>query len=80
MIAETSQAAERAIEPYLVAGYRGIPPDALLVGSVGAVADQVALLEEQGYTEVIVRNISADQAECLKTIALLSEVKAALQS
>jgi len=79
LIAETSQAAKRAIEPYLAAGYRGIPPEALLVGSVGEVADQVAQLAALGYTEIIVRNISADQTECLKTIALLSEVKAALQ-
>jgi len=30
LIAETSQAAEQAIDPYLAAGYRGMPPDALL--------------------------------------------------
>lgn len=79
LIAETSQAANRAVAPYLAAGYRGIPPEALLVGSVDQVVDRLSQLAQQGYTEVVVRNISGDQAQCLKTIALLSEVKAALK-
>jgi alkanesulfonate monooxygenase SsuD/methylene tetrahydromethanopterin reductase-like flavin-dependent oxidoreductase (luciferase family) len=80
LISETSQAAKRAVAPYLAAGYRGIPPEALLVGSVDEVTDCLGQLNQQGYTEIIVRNISGDQGQCLKTIALLSEVKAALQS
>jgi alkanesulfonate monooxygenase SsuD/methylene tetrahydromethanopterin reductase-like flavin-dependent oxidoreductase (luciferase family) len=79
LISETSQAAKRAVAPYLAAGYRGIPEDALLVGSVAEVTDRLGQLQQQGYTEVIVRNMSADQMESLKTIERLSEVKAALQ-
>ncbi|MDA7591830.1 hypothetical protein N8756_09945, partial [Pseudomonadales bacterium] len=79
LISETSQGAKRAAAPYLAAGYRGIPEEALLVGSVAEVADRLGQLQQQGYTEVIVRNMSADQMESLKTIELLSEVKAALQ-
>jgi alkanesulfonate monooxygenase SsuD/methylene tetrahydromethanopterin reductase-like flavin-dependent oxidoreductase (luciferase family) len=80
LITETSQAAKRAVAPYLAAGYRGIPEEALLVGSVVEVTDRLGQLYQQGYTDVIVRNISADQMESLKTIELLSEVKAAIQS
>ena len=79
LISETSQGAKRAAAPYLAAGYRGIPEEALLVGSVAEVADRLGQLQQQGYTEVIVRNMSADQMESLKTIERLSEVKAALQ-
>jgi alkanesulfonate monooxygenase SsuD/methylene tetrahydromethanopterin reductase-like flavin-dependent oxidoreductase (luciferase family) len=79
LISETSQAAKRAVAPYLAAGYRGIPEEALLVGSVAEVTDRLGQLQQQGYTEVIVRNMSADQMESLKTIERLSEVKAALQ-
>jgi len=78
LIAETSQAAKRAVAPYLAAGYRGIPEAALVVGSVAEVSDQLGQLKQQGYTEVIVRNMSADQIQSLKTIELLREVKAAL--
>ena len=78
LIAETSQAAKRAVAPYLAAGYRGIPEPALVVGSVAEVSDQLGQLKQQGYTEVIVRNMSADQIQSLKTIELLREVKAAL--
>jgi hypothetical protein len=37
--------------------------------------DQIGQLEGLGYSEVIVRNISQDQAECLHSIQLLREVK-----
>jgi hypothetical protein len=61
-------------------GYRGFPEDALLTGSVAEVTDELGRYQMLGYTDVIVRNISSDQAEALATIERLAEVKAALAS
>lgn len=77
-VGESSQAARKAAQPYLEKGYRGIPEDALLIGSAQEVADQIRVLEDQGYTDVIVRNLSSDQAQCLGSIERLSEVKSLL--
>lgn len=78
LVGETSQQARRAVAPYVERGYRGFPEEALLVGSVTEVADELAWYAEIGYTDVIVRNISADQNDALATIDRLAAVKAAL--
>lgn len=78
LVAPTSQQAHRAAAPYLERGYRGFAEEALLVGSPAEVADELARFRALGYTDVIVRNISADQSEALTTIEHLAEVKAAL--
>lgn len=77
-VGATSQEARAAVAPYLAAGYRGFAEQALLYGSVAEVADAIAALAALGYTDVIVRNIVADQAQALATIERLAEVKAAL--
>jgi alkanesulfonate monooxygenase SsuD/methylene tetrahydromethanopterin reductase-like flavin-dependent oxidoreductase (luciferase family) len=77
-VGETSKQARQVVAPYVERGYRGVSPQALLVGSVGQVADQLAGYRDAGFTDVIVRNISTDQAECLATIERLGSVKAAL--
>lgn len=78
-IGTSSENAQQAVMPYVEQGYRGIQPDALLVGSVAEVAEQIAVLRSQGYTDVIVRNISKDQQACLDCIGRLAEVKALLE-
>ena len=72
------ESARAAAAPYIDKGYRGIDPAALLVGSSAEVAEQIAALAAVGYTDVIVRNISARQEECLATIERLAEVRALL--
>ena len=78
LIGASSQEARRAAASYVAGGYRGFAESALLIGSPAEVAEEVAALEEQGYTDVIVRNISADQSEALATIERLAEVRAQL--
>jgi hypothetical protein len=56
-------------------GYRGIPNDALMIGSASEVAGQIKVLEEQGFTDIIVRNISSKQQECMACIERLAAVK-----
>ena len=78
-IGADSQRAEQFKQKAISKGYRGIPEEALMAGSVTEVADEVAALEEAGYTDIIVRNMHTDQAEALATIERLAEVKTQLQ-
>jgi alkanesulfonate monooxygenase SsuD/methylene tetrahydromethanopterin reductase-like flavin-dependent oxidoreductase (luciferase family) len=77
-VGSTSQQARRVVRPYIDQGYRGFSEDALLFGSAAEVADSLARFAELGFTDIIVRNLSADQGECLATIERLAEVKALL--
>lgn len=74
-IGETSQAAEKVKQHYMTKGYRGFPEEAFMAGSVDEVAEQMAAFEAAGYTDIIVRNMSADQGESLATIERLADVK-----
>jgi len=78
LIADSAETARKTAAPYIAKGYRGIPEQALMIGSVEQIAEEMRALEAQGYTDVIIRNISADQSICLKSIELLAEVKAKL--
>lgn len=70
--------AEKTVAPYVERGYRGFDPSALVWGDVDRVAQRFADLGDMGFTEVVVRNISADQAECLATISRLADVRGRL--
>lgn len=74
-VGASAEEARRVVEPYIAAGYRGFAPDALVFGSVEQVADRFRELADLGYTDVIVRNISARQDESLATIERLAEVR-----
>jgi alkanesulfonate monooxygenase SsuD/methylene tetrahydromethanopterin reductase-like flavin-dependent oxidoreductase (luciferase family) len=56
-------------------GYRGFPSDATVVGDVERVAAEFRRYAEMGYSDVIVRNLVADQASALACIGRLAEVK-----
>ena len=77
-IGSTSQEAETLKQKYLAKGYRGFPPEALLAGSVNQIADELKAFADLGYTDIVVRNISADQREAISTIERLAEVKVQL--
>jgi len=77
-VGATSAEAKRVVDPYVRQGYRGMSEDALLYGSVTEVAEKIAAFAELGFTDVIVRNLSSDQAESLATIERLAAVKAQL--
>ncbi len=77
-VGATREQAQSVVAPYVDAGYRGMNPDALMYGSAEEVAEQMAVFEQQGYTDVIVRNLSSDQGESLATIERLAEVKSIL--
>jgi len=63
---------------YVEGGYRGFDPEALVIGDATAVKDQLAAYAELGFTDILVRNITADQAQALATIERLARVREAL--
>ncbi len=78
-VGTSSQEARHTMAPYIERGYRGFPPEALVIGGAAEVADQLGALGELGYTDIIVRNISADQSQALGTIERLTDVAAQLR-
>lgn len=74
-VGATSQEAQQVKDHYVRKGYRGLPPDALLAGSVQQVAEQLAAFGAAGYTDVIIRNMSSDQAQALATIERMADVR-----
>ncbi|MBT7370878.1 MAG: LLM class flavin-dependent oxidoreductase, partial [Gammaproteobacteria bacterium] len=74
-VGSSAEDARKVAAPYIEQGYRGIDPEALVVGSVEEVAGQIRALSDQGYTDVIVRNLSKNHDECLACIERLSQVR-----
>ena len=73
-IGASSQEAQQVKQYHLDKGYRGMPADALLVGSVNEVVDELGQFASAGFTDVIVRNMSQDQSLAIATIERLGDV------
>ena len=67
--------AHRVAGPVLAAGYRGLPPDAPVVGGPEEVAEAFLGLGRLGFTDVLVRHLADDQAEVLASFDRLAEVR-----
>ncbi|MEA2932273.1 MAG: hypothetical protein QOI56_1058 [Actinomycetota bacterium] len=67
--------AHRVADPVLAAGYRGLPPDAPVVGGPEEVAEAVLGLGKLGYTDVLVRHLADDQDEVLASFERLAAVR-----
>lgn len=74
-VGASSQEGQQVKDHYQQKGYRGFKEDALLAGSIAEVADTLAQFAEAGFTDVIVRNMSTDQAQAIATIERLAEVR-----
>ena len=59
-------------------GYRGLPAEALVAGSVDEVAEQFRSFVELGYTDILVRHLGNDQPKVLGSLERLAAVRAAL--
>ena len=70
--------AGRSSQHALSRGYRGIPAEALVAGSVDEVAEQFRSFEDLGYTDILVRHLSNDQPKVLGSLERLAAVRAAL--
>ena len=79
-VGESSTEAQAVGGAIVKAGYRGFDPAALVWGSVAEVVDKFRALEPLGYTDIIVRHITDNQAKVLASLARLAEVRKALHA
>jgi alkanesulfonate monooxygenase SsuD/methylene tetrahydromethanopterin reductase-like flavin-dependent oxidoreductase (luciferase family) len=77
-VGETSSDAKEVLQHALSRGYRGIPAEALIAGSVNQVVEQFRTFGEIGYTEILARHFTNDQQMVLGSLARLAAVRAAL--
>lgn len=70
--------AERVAGPVVRAGYRGFRPEACTYGSVEEVTEQLGAYAAMGYTDVIVRHLSEDHTEVLRSLERLGAVRDAV--
>jgi alkanesulfonate monooxygenase SsuD/methylene tetrahydromethanopterin reductase-like flavin-dependent oxidoreductase (luciferase family) len=77
-VGESSADAQTVLQHALSKGYRGIPAEALIAGSIDEVADQFRLFGELGYTDILVRHLTNDQPKVLGSMERLEKVRAAL--
>jgi len=76
-VGESPSEAQAVLQHALSRGYRGIPAEALVAGSVGEVTDQFRTFEKIGYTDVLVRHMTNDQPKVLGSLARLAAVRRA---
>ena len=65
---ESSADAQTVLQLALSKGYRGIPPEALIAGSIDEVTDQFRVFGELGYTDILVRHLTNDQPKVLGSL------------
>jgi alkanesulfonate monooxygenase SsuD/methylene tetrahydromethanopterin reductase-like flavin-dependent oxidoreductase (luciferase family) len=78
-VGESSAEAAAVAQTIVEAGYRGFDPSALVWGSVAEVTEKFRALAPLGYTDIIVRHITDDQAKILGSLSRLAEVARALR-
>ena len=79
-VGETAEEAEALAGRMIARGYRGFPPEALIVGDVERVATAFAELGAMGYDEVVVRHLVQNPARVLDSVGRLGEVRERLVS
>jgi alkanesulfonate monooxygenase SsuD/methylene tetrahydromethanopterin reductase-like flavin-dependent oxidoreductase (luciferase family) len=77
-VGESSADAEAVLQQAVRQGYRGVPAEALIAGSIVEVAEQFRGFEALGYTDILVRHLTNDQPKVLASLERLSAVRAAL--
>jgi hypothetical protein len=77
-VGESSAEAQSVLQLALSRGYRGIPAEALIAGSVDEVAETFRSFAKLGYTEISVRHLTNDQPKVLGSLERLAAVRAAV--
>jgi alkanesulfonate monooxygenase SsuD/methylene tetrahydromethanopterin reductase-like flavin-dependent oxidoreductase (luciferase family) len=77
-VGESSSEAGAVLQQALSRGYRGMPAEALIAGSVDDVAEQFRAFANIGYTDILVRHLTNDQPKVLGSLERLAAVRAAL--
>jgi alkanesulfonate monooxygenase SsuD/methylene tetrahydromethanopterin reductase-like flavin-dependent oxidoreductase (luciferase family) len=77
-VGQSSSEAQAVLQHALTRGYRGMPAEALVAGSVDEVAEQFRTFAGFGYTDILVRHLGNDQPKVLGSLERLAAVRAAL--
>jgi alkanesulfonate monooxygenase SsuD/methylene tetrahydromethanopterin reductase-like flavin-dependent oxidoreductase (luciferase family) len=77
-VGQSSSEAQAVLQQALRQGYRGIPAESLIAGSVEEVAEQFRTFAEIGYTDILVRHLTNDQPKVLGSLERLAAVCAAV--
>jgi len=77
-VGDSSSEARAVLQRALSQGYRGVPAEALIAGSVDEIAEQFQTFEAMGYTDILVRHLTNDQPQVLGSLERLAAVGAAL--
>ena len=77
-VGESSAAVQAVMQQALSRGYRGMPAEALISGTVDEVAEQFQTFAQMGYSEILVRHLTNDQAKVLGSLERLAAVRAAV--
>ena len=77
-VGESSAEAQAVLQQALSKGYRGMPAEALIAGSIDEVVAQFRVFGELGYTDILVRHLTNDQPKVLGSLERLGKVRAAL--
>jgi alkanesulfonate monooxygenase SsuD/methylene tetrahydromethanopterin reductase-like flavin-dependent oxidoreductase (luciferase family) len=77
-VGESSSEAQAVLQHALSQGYRGIPGEALIAGSVDEVTEQFRAFARMGYTEILVRHLTNDHPKVLGSLERLAAVRMAL--
>ena len=77
-VGQSSSEAQTLLQQALNRGYRGMPAEALIAGSVDEVAEQFRSFGEIGYTDILVRHLTNDQPKVLGSLERLAAVCAAV--
>lgn len=78
-VGESPADAKAVLDAAIARGYRSFDPAALVAGSVDDVVERLRALGTMGYTDVIVRHLTDDQAEVLGSLRRLGRVREALR-
>ncbi len=79
-VADTAAEARAVGDRLIEAGYRGFERDAVAYGDPEDVAEQLAEYAEIGFTDVIIRTMTAPLEAAVRSVELTGEVRARLQS
>src|SRR5215468_12438728 len=77
-VGQSSPEAQTVLRQALSQGYRGMPAEALIAGSVDEVAEQFWSFGEIGYTDILVRHLTNDQSKVLGSLDRLAAVRSAV--
>lgn len=77
-VGESPDEAKTTLDAAVAKGYRGFDPKALIAGTGPQVAERFRALGAMGFTDVIVRHLTADHAKVLGSFARLGEVRRTL--